>query len=349
LSAAQRRVFTDIAQCRTSVLGGHLDVCETCGYEHPSYNSCRDRHCPKCQALAQQKWIEQQRARLIDAPHFHVVFTLPAQLRPLAAFAPALIYALLFEIAAATLLAFGRSRLGGTIGATVVLHTWDKQLQFHPHVHAIVTGGGLRADGQWVPARKGFLFPVLALSKVFRGKMRAALRRAHHQEGLQNFDDFRDPQAFDQLINRIGGKDWYVYAKRSFGRADYVLEYLGRYTHRVALSNSRLLNVSDDQVTIRTRGAGRATMSCIELLRRFVRHVLPKGFHKIRHFGLYARRDLRARALRALPVEIPLSIPFAERLRLLTNRDITRCPRCGNLLVPRPLPPQRGPPNAHAA
>jgi hypothetical protein len=348
LSAAQRRVLTDIAQCRTAVLGGHLDVCERCGYEHPSYNSCRNRHCPKCQALAQEKWIEQQQTRLIDQPHFHVVFTLPAQLRSLAAFAPTAIYALLFDCAGATLRDFGRSRLDATIGATLVLHTWDKQLGYHPHVHAIVTAGGLRSDGEWIPTRQDFLFPVVAMSRVFRGKMRAALRRAYRAGEFRAFDDFRDPEAFDRLHRQLGRVNWYVYAKRSFSRARFVVKYLGRYTHRVALSNSRIVDLSADRVVIRTRGDGRAAMSCVELLRRFVRHVLPKGFHKIRHFGLYASPKLVDRTRPRLSLRDVL-IPFAERLRLLTGHDITRCPRCGNRVVSRALPRARDPPSTRAA
>lgn len=348
LSSDQRRVLTDIAQCRTAVLGGHLDVCEHCGYEHPSYNSCRNRHCPKCQALAQEKWIEQHRERLIDAPHFHVVFTLPAELRPLAAFAPRAVLSCLFRCAAATLLAFGRSRLDATIGATLVLHTWTKELFYHPHVHAIVTAGGLRDDERWSPAQQSFLFPVKAMARVFRGKMRTMLRHCYKQGAFARFDDFADPQAFDRLSNRLGAQNWYVYAKRSFGRAKYVTEYLGRYTHRVALSNSRLLSVSGDRVVLRTRGQGRAVMSPLELLGRFIRHVLPKGFHKIRHVGLYASRQQACRARPALPTRPPPPLAFAERLKLLTGRDISQCPRCGHQLLSHALPEARAPPRRAA-
>lgn len=349
LTPEQRRVLTDIVQCRTPVLGGHLDLCESCGYEHPSYNSCRDRHCPKCQALAQENWIEQQRARLADVPHFHVVFTLPAELRPLAAFVPRVVYSMLFQCAAATLRAFGQSRLKATIGATLVLHTWTKELHYHPHVHAIVSGGGLRDDGTWVPSQQTFLFPVKAMSRVFRGKMRDALRRAYQNGAFQDFDDFRDPEAFDRLSSRLAKLNWYVYAKRSFSRAKYVLEYLGRYTHRVAISNSRLLDVSCDRIIIRTRGSGRAAMTPIELLQRFVWHVLPKGFHKIRHFGLYATS--KAAVPRQPPIaEASHTTPsFRETLQVLTGRDVTVCPRCGCILVTRLLPPERAPPGALAA
>ncbi len=345
LSHEQRRVLTDIVQCRTAVLGGHLDECEErCGYEHPSYNSCRNRHCPKCQALNQEKWIEAERRRLLDVPHFHVVFTLPSELRPLAAFAPAVVYGLLFACAGATLREFGRSQFDAMIGATLVLHTWTKELLFHPHVHAIVSGGGLRDDGTWVSAQPSFLFSVQAMSRVFRGKMRAALRAMHDDGAFRNFDDFQDPEAFERLLKRIGKVDWYVHAKRSFSRAKYVVEYLGRYTHRVGLSNRRILAVSDARVVIRTRGDGRAAMSGPELLRRLVRHVLPTGLHKIRHFGLYASPTARARACPALPAEVPPPLDYRERLFLLTGRDVRRCPRCGCVVVARALPAARSPP-----
>jgi hypothetical protein len=342
LTREQRRVLTDVAQCRTSALGGHLDNCDRCGFEHPSYNSCRNRHCPKCQALAQENWIAQQRDRMVDVPHFHVVFTLPASLRQLAAFAPALIYGLLFQCAGATLLAFGRSRLHARIGATLVLHTWTKDLRYHPHVHAIVTAGGVGPKGTWVPAAQRFLFPVKAMSRVLRGKMRAALRHAHADGAFRRFSDFDDPEAFRHLLNRLGRDDWYVYAKPSFSRAKHVVQYLGRYTHRVALSNGRILSVSDDSVTIRTRGEGRAAMPPLELLRRFVQHVLPIGFHKIRHYGLYACRP----TTRSPTPIAPLS--YQERLKQLTGRDVTRCPRCGGTLRPGPLPTARAPPEAVA-
>jgi len=339
LSASQRRVLTDIARCRTAALGGHLDVCQRCGLEHPAYNSCRNRHCPKCQALAQQKWIDRQRQRLLDVPHFHVVFTVPAELRPLSTFAPTVIFGLLFTCAAATLRAFAQRRLQAELGITMVLHTWDKQIRLHPHAHAIVTAGGRRADGTWVSTHQRFLFPVLAMSRVLRGKMRAALRSAYLDGLFDGFDDLRDPQAFDQLLHTIGKKNWHVYAKRSFARAKHVVEYLGRYTHRVALSNSRLLVVTDDRVVIRTRGEGRAAMSSVELLRRFTRHVLPKGFHKIRHFGLYTLRSSEP------PADSPsIRLNYVQHLCRLTGRDITRCPRCAGILLPRPLPAARSPP-----
>lgn len=344
LSVAQRRVLTDVAQCRTAVLGGHLDVCDDCGHERPSYNSCRNRHCPKCQALAQERWIERQRQRLLDAPHFHVVFTLPAELRRLARFAPKVVFDLLFRCASATLSAFARSRLDAQLGATLVLHTWTKELRFHPHVHAIVSGGGLRDDGSWAAAAQRFFFPVKAMSRVFRGKMRAALREAYDASAFLGFNDFADPEGFDRLSRELACKDWYVYAKRSFSLAKYVVEYLGRYTHRVGLSNSRILDVSDSRIVIRTRGDGCVAMAPTELLRRFAQHVLPGGFHKIRHIGLYASKQARARVRLPVVAGSAPTLGFRERLLLITGRDIARCPRCGGCIVPRPLPPSRAPP-----
>jgi len=301
--------------------------------------TCRNRHCPKCQALAQQKWIDQQRQRLLDVPHFHVVFTVPAELRPLSAFAPTVMFGLLFTCAAATLRAFARRRLQAELGITMVLHTWNRQILLHPHVHAIVTAGGRRADGTWVSTHQRFLFPVIAMSRVLRGKLRAALCSAYREGLFKGFDDFQDPEAFDRLLSTIGKKNWHVYAKRSFARAKHVVEYLGRYTHRVALSNSRLLVVTDDRVVIRTRGEGRAAMSSVELLRRFTRHVLPRGFHKIRHFGLYTHRSIEPSA------DSPaIRLNYVQHLCRLTGRDITRCPRCAGILLPRPLPAARSPP-----
>jgi hypothetical protein len=257
LSRAQKRVLTDIAQCRTAVLGGHVDQCEACGYEHPAYNSCRNRHCPKCQALAQEAWIDARRARMLDVRHFHVVFTLPAELRPLAAFAPRVVFATLLHAA---------------LGATLVLHTWTRKLEFHPHVHAIVTAGGLTAQGAWHPSRRDFLFSVTAMGRLLRGKLMAALGRAYDRGAFDDFHDFDDPQGFALLMARLP-RVWNVYAKAPFKKGRHVLDYLGRYTHRVGIANSRLLAVSDCAVRFRTKGLGVETDTPVEFLRRLLRHV----------------------------------------------------------------------------
>ena len=347
LSAEQRRVLNDIERCRTAALGGHLEMCTRCGYEHPAYNSCRNRHCPKCQALAQERWIEAQRARMLDAPHFHVVFTLPSQLRPLAAFAKRVVYNALFHAVSQTLADFARSRLSATIGAILVLHTWTRKLELHPHVHAIVTGGGLSLNGaRWVPAHRAFLFPVKAMSRVFRAKLIATLRDAYRRGRFAGFDDFQDPEGFSRLASSVAKLNWHVYAKPTFSRGRYVLEYLGRYTHRVGIANSRLLEVRHDAITFRTKGGATTTVPPVAFLRRFVQHVLPSGFHKIRHLGLYASRPLRSQAM-ALLGGRPLrksATTWRERLKALTGRDVATCPRCGSSLVTSPLPPARAPP-----
>jgi hypothetical protein len=347
LTPAQRRVLTDIEKCRTAALGGHLDQCTTCGYEHPSYNSCRNRHCPKCQALAQERWIEAQRARMLEVPHFHVVFTLPSEVRPLAAFARRAVFRALFRAVGSTLAAFARTRLKATVGATLVLHTWTRKLEWHPHVHALVTGGGLSFDGtRWSAAHRAFLFPVKAMSKVFRAKMLAALRREYRRGCFAGFDDFRDPEGFSRLSRSLAKVDWYLYAKPSFARGKYVLDYLGRYTHRVGLSNSRLLDVSAKAVTFRTKGAGTTTVDPVTLLRRFVQHVLPSGFHKIRYVGLYASRKRlqQARSVLGQRLARRRKKTWREHLRTLTGRDVSVCPVCGSPLRAVPLPTARAPP-----
>jgi Putative transposase/Transposase zinc-binding domain len=353
LAPSERRALSCIARCRTAELGGHVTRCRDCGHEEPSYNSCRNRHCPKCQALAQERWIDRRRASMLDVPHFHVVFTLPAELRPLARVAPGPVFDALFQAVRETLAAFAESRLDASVGATLVLHTWTRTLLFHPHIHAIVTGGGLSLDGKsWNSASRRFLFPVKAMSSVFRAKMLTLLRRAHECGHFRHFNDFRDPQGFPRLSSRVAKLDWYIYAKPSFKRGRYVLEYLGRYTHRIGLSNSRLLEVTDDAVTFRTKGKGTETLQPLEFLRRFVQHVLPDGFHKIRHAGLYAspeRLDV-ARALTNSTRLEPRNDTWQDWLLKLSGRDVTRCAACGSTdLEIIPLPDARAPPTRTAA
>jgi hypothetical protein len=353
LARAQKRVLTDIAQCRTARLGGHVDQCASCGYEHPFYNSCRNRHCPKCQALAQETWIQARRQQMLDVRHFHVVFTLPSELRSLARFAPRVVFDALMQTAQRTLVEVGQRRLDATVGATTVLHTWTRKLEFHPHVHALVTAGGLSPDGaHWRPASRRFLFSVHALSQVFRGKMMTALGRAYDQGAFARFDDFQDPEGFRALMARVAGLSWNVYAKAPFKKGSHVLAYLGRYTHRVGIANSRLLAVSDRAVTFRTKGQGTETLSPVEFLARFVQHVLPDGLHKIRHVGLYAsasaalRESARTLLGTALPTHPPSS--WRERLARLTGRDVGLCPRCGGRLLSILVPRCRDPPTLAA-
>lgn len=356
VSRQQKRVLTDIAQCRTAALGGHIDYCDYCGYEHPAYNSCRNRHCPKCQALAQQKWIDKRSARMLDVRHFHVVFTLPAELRSLAAFAPSKVFGALFRCAEQTLKDFARSRLSATLGATLVLHTWARDLSFHPHVHAIVTGGGLAEDRQrWCSSGRSFLFPVRLMSRVFRAKMLDELRLLFRCGAFARFDDFRDPEGFDRLLARTAETSWNVYSKPSFDTGRAVLAYLGRYTHRVGIANSRLLHLDRHSVTFRTKHGQTETLRPVDFLRRFVRHVLPDRFHKIRHIGLYASAatNKREAARKLLGLARPDVQParWPDRLAALTGRDPSRCPHCGHPLRPIAVPssPARAPPLLEAA
>jgi hypothetical protein len=359
LTPAQGRVLSAIAVCRTAALGGHLDVCCFCGYEHPAYNSCRNRHCPKCQALAQERWIAARAERLLPTGHFHVVFTLPSQLRSLAKFRPADLFGALFRAAAETLLELGRTRLGATVGATLVLHTWTRELAFHPHVHAIVTAGGVTDDrSRWVASRPNHLFPVRVMGALLRGKMMAALRRLHANGVFEGFDEFADPRAFDDLMTHLASKHWVVYAKKPFHRSEHVLAYLGRYTHRVAIANSRLIDVTHDAVTFRTKDGKTITLAPDVFLRRFVQHVLPDGFTKIRHYGLYAASNVErllpaARALlTAQPVEQSIThaaVSWMQLLRDLTGRDVATCPECGGSIARVALPDARGPPVGAAA
>jgi hypothetical protein len=361
LNTCQRRALSAMADCRTAALGGHLDVCPGCDFERPSYNSCRNRHCCKCQAPAQEQWIAARSERLLPVCHWHVVFTLPSQLRSLARCLPRLIFDALFRAASETVLELGQSRLHAQLGVTMVLHTWSRELQFHPHAHALVTAGGLSPDAaSWIPSGRKYLFPVEVMGQLLRGKMLAALRRLHARGHLDRFDEFRDPEGFELLMARLARCRWLVYAKRPFREARHVVAYLGRYTHRVAISNSRLVNVSPDAVTFRTKNGQTTTLAPVEFLRRLVLHVLPDGFHKIRHYGLYAgfhvqRSLVTARGLLTQPSDSrrapaapsdPLpAVDAAAQLLAWTGRDVAHCPRCGAALHRRPLAPTcRAPP-----
>jgi hypothetical protein len=354
LTSAQKRVLTDIGQCRTAALGGHVDYCPSCQYEHPSYNSCRNRHCPKCQALAQEKWIAQRNERLLDIGHFHVVFTLPSELRPLARLAPHEMFDALFRAAADTLIELGQSRLKARLGATLVLHTWTRQLHFHPHVHAIVTAGGLALDGKsFRRTRPRHLFDVRVMGKLLRGKVIGALSMAYVAGAFAHVPDFQDPLGFPHLMAKVAKLHWNVYAKAPFDTAKHVVAYLGRYTHRVGIANSRLLDVTDERVVFRTRGDATETVHPVEFLRRFVHHVLPNGFHKIRHIGLYAspRKLVAARELLGRPRWVPQPrLSWQQKLLELTGRDVRHCPLCLAPLLQRPLlSEERAPPLASAA
>jgi hypothetical protein len=341
-SREQLKVMAAIQRCRTASMGGHLDVCSECGHERPAYNSCRNRHCPKCQSLAQARWIAQRQERVIPTKYFHVVFTLPEPLRALARANAEAMYDLLFESATRTLLEFGRSRLRAQIGVTAVLHTWTRDLRFHPHVHCIVTGGGLDGDGHWVAARSRFLFSVKAMTKVFRGKFIEGLTALHLQE----------PAELAGLKERLYQQDWVVYAKQPFGGPAQVFKYLGRYTHRVGISNQRLVSFDGQQVCFHTKHGRTCTVTAVEFVRRFLLHVLPPGFVKIRHYGLVAAANVGSKletarqSLQTSEAETPsptLSEPpsaWPELFRTLTGIDLGLCPSCGaRAMGRRPLAP----------
>ncbi len=298
LTSEQHKVMVAIQSCRTSVLGGHLDVCKSCGIERPSYNSCRNRHCPKCQALAQARWLEKRRSRLLPVPYFHLVFTVPSELRPLAMRNRKLVFEMLFQSVSSTLLTLGRDPkwLGGQIGLTAVLHTWTRDLRFHPHLHCIVPGGGLSRDGErWVSSPSSYLFPVKVISQLYRGKLVDALSSVYQHGLLDLTDDLATPELFEIFRRSLFANDWVVYCKRPFAGADQVFAYLGRYTHRVGISNHRILDVTDSSVTIATRHGESTSMAPLEFIRRFLNHVLPSGFVKIRHYGLLASANVSSK------------------------------------------------------
>ena len=363
LPVQQERVLEAIAHCRTAALGGHTTQCDRCGALSIRYCSCRNRHCPKCQTLAKQRWLERQCADLLDIDYWHLVFTLPHELNPLARGNPRGIYRLLFRAASQTLLEFGRNPrwLGGELGITMVLHTWGQKLDQHIHVHCVVTGGALTPDGErWIPARPGFLFPVRALSAVFRAKYLEALAQAY-QGGELHFGGstapLAAPAAFRGWLATLRQRDWVVYAKPPFAGAQQVLAYLGRYTHRVAIANHRLVSFDDGQVRFHWRdyAHGNAsktmTLSAEEFLRRFLLHTLPPGFVRIRHYGLLGNRCrhqnlARCRTLLDQPAPEPSETESVEAMMLqLTGIDIQRCPACqqGRLRVITTLAPSVAP------
>ncbi len=345
LSASQRKVMRAVSVCRTKELGGHLKQCDTCGFEHPTYNSCRNRHCPKCQSLAKAQWLQKQTSELLPVGYFHLVFTLPHEFNRLILAHKKIVLALLFKAVSETLLEFGKRRFGGTLGIMAVLHTWDQMLKDHFHLHCLVPAGALSFDhSRWISARKNFLFPVTALSQVFRGKFLDLLEQA--------CDKGKIPAANNE-IKASRHKSWVVYAKKPFGSPHTVLDYLGRYTHRVALSNDRILNVQNGQVILsyRDRKDGdrkkTLTLDAQEFIRRFLLHVLPDGFMRVRHFGLLANRTKkytlpRCRKLLGVNPALP-EIPkkSAHDLLLeLTCSDLSRCPHCqkGTMIVVAELP-----------
>jgi hypothetical protein len=358
----QLRLMRAIEICRTATLGGHVEECDHCHRVRISYNSCRNRHCPKCGSLARARWLHQRQAELLPAEYFHVVFTLPAEIAELALRNQKILYDLLFRVGAETLLTIARDRrhLGAEIGFFGILHTWGQNLLFHPHVHYVIPGGGIGPDhDRWVACRPGFFLPVRVLSALFRRRFLEELRRLFRQGKLQfpgQLSPLQHPTAFDRYLQPVEKSDWVVYAKPPFGGPQQVLEYLGRYTHRVAISNQRLLSLQGGRVTFRWKDYRHPqrprtmTLEADELIRRFLLHSLPDGFQRIRFGGFWANRHRRAKRqliaqLLAQPATelLPLPRDCAALLALLTGRPPNQCPYClmGSLYRIEWLPPIR--------
>jgi hypothetical protein len=345
LPTAQRRVMTAIERCRTAALGGHVDQCDQCGHQRISYNSCRNRHCPKCQSLARAEWLEDRRAEILDTQYFHVVFTVPEEIAAIAYQNKEIVYGILFRTAAETLrtIAADPRHLGAEIGFFSVLHTWGQNLLHHPHLHCVVTGGGLSPDGsRWIACRAGFFLPVKVLSRLFRRLFVEALEKAFDAGELRFFaalDPLRERDAFRRHLAPVRRAKWVVYAKPPFAGPDQVLDYVGRYTHRVALSNDRLLDIEDGKVRFRWKdyrqGSRRKTMTldADEFIRRFLLHVLPDRFQRIRYYGLLGNRHrgeklARCRALLGMPEPDDTVKDYRDRCEELTGVSLWECPVC---------------------
>ena len=342
----QLKAFRALQNCRTAVLGGHLDACPQCGFQAISYNSCRNRHCPKCQAQARERWLAAREQELLPTSYFHVVFTVPHELNLLALDNPRQFYDLLFTATAATLLeiAADPKHLGAEIGILSILHTWGQNLLAHPHIHCVIPAGGISPDhSRWVqPRYPGFFLPVKVLSRVFRGKFIAGLKRLYRRKQLRCAGPsaaLADDKQFRELLRRLHLQDWVVYAKPAFGGPRQVLRYLGRYTHRVAISNHRLLSFDGERVTFRWKDYAHGsktrqmTLAAREFLRRFFLHVLPKGFVRIRHFGFLGNRFRAARVQlgRQLLANAPLPPTPAQVPH--TDAAIWHCPHCGTVMI----------------
>jgi hypothetical protein len=349
LSTAQRRVMTAIEQCRTAALGGHVEQCDTCGHQRISYNSCRNRHCPKCQSLARAQWLEDRRSELLTTPYFHVVFTVPQEIAAIAHYNKGPVYNILFHAAAETLqtIAADPKHLGAELGFFAVLHTWGQTLLHHPHLHCVVTGGGLSADGsRWITCRPNFFLPVRVLARLFRRLFLAALEKAFDTKQLTFFgrlEPLRERRAFRRHLAPARKAEWWVYAKPPFAGPEQVLAYVARYTHRVALSNNRLLDINEGKVRFHWkdyRNGNRQktmTLAADEFIRRFLLHVLPEGFQRIRYYGFLANRYreqklARCRQLLAMPLPVvpddQVAGDYRDQYQELTGTSLTECPAC---------------------
>jgi len=356
------KIVHNLLSCRTAELGGHVERCDHCGIERISYNSCRNRHCPKCQNIPRERWLEARKAELLPVPYFHNVFTLPHDLNPIIVSNKNIMLNILFKAVSQTLLAFGenpKNRLAGKLGFIAILHTWDQRLNAHFHLHCLVPGGVLKADGSFKPLKRAYLFNVEALSEVFRGKFLDLMSQAY-QDGQLTFpgicSPFEKPERFLELKDALYSKKWVVYIQKPIRRPEYVLEYLGRYTHRVAISNHRIVSVHDGMVTFNYKNRDtNQTMSCtitaIEFIRRFLLHSLPIGFMRIRHFGFLANRNkreniqnIRTSLGASADLDADPNLSVESMMLQLTGLDITLCPHCrkGKMRVVAELPKEPG-------
>lgn len=346
LTLVQHKAMSAIQKCRTSELGGHKDVCDSCGHTHIFYNSCRNRHCTKCQTLSKERWIENQKSNLLNIGYFHVVFSIPNTLNPIAYQNQKAVYSLLFKAVAETLaeLASDKKYLGAKIGFTSVLHTWGQNLMHHPHIHCIVPGGGLSSIGKWVNSRKKFFIPVKVLSRKFRGKFLYHLKQLYYLNKLEFHGSqihLANYKEFEMLLSSLYDKEWIVYCKPPFKNAACVVEYLGRYTHRVAISNKRIINIDQDNVTFKWRDYKDdnkhklMTVSAHEFIRRFLIHILPSGFMKIRHYGLLGNRNKTTKLklckqLTHTPILTKEKASTVQLIQRITGIDVSKCPICGS-------------------
>jgi hypothetical protein len=337
----QRKAFDDITSCRTAVLGGHSETCNHCGFTKQAYNSCHNRHCPKCQFLKQEQWVDKLRGRLIPGRYFHIVFSVPHLLNQLFYINQSLCYKLLFDASSEALQNAAKNPrfLGAETGAVAVLHTWGQTLSYHPHIHLLVPAGGLSEDGtEWVRTHKKFFVPVKALSAMFRGIFTRMIEKMLDENAFRLPDGF---SGFLPLKEKLYEKNWNVYAKKALGGVNSVLAYLGRYTHRVAISNNRLVNIENGHVTFRYKNYKNrerhelTTISCLEFTRRFMMHVLPKGFYKIRYYGILATANIKTKRQQAIAlIGKTIWLPILEGLtayevyRILKGADPVRCPKC---------------------
>ena len=356
MAGRHHRAMRAIELCRTAALGGHVDECDHCGAVRISYNSCRNRHCPKCQGLKRELWLEARKKDLLPISYVHIVFTIPQELRPLALRNQKTLYHILFKAASETIMDLSRDHrhLGAEIGCIAILHTWSQSLIDHPHVHCIVTGGGLSLDGErWIPAKEDYFLPVKVLSRLFRGKFLHYLKKAYEAADLRfpgKIEALKERAIFRQFVADLYRKEWVVYCKEPFRSVKHVIEYLGRYTHRVAISNDRIIRIGTHDVTFRVRDPSKEgatklmTLDAFEFIRRFLLHILPDQFMKIRYYGLLSNRNRKrklaqCKKLLGIPEQAEKNDspkePWEETFLRVTGVDLRICPHCGKGIMVR--------------